>query len=286
MRPALRRPGARAHRNRPDKRQISGHRYGPGPPRRVPSMGPRRGVPVVVGHAALRRTRVALIAGVLAIGWSAGAGPFGLRAVVASPAPTRRHRGGSIGRRHGPVSRAGSRGGRRRPPVHQRRHGAVLPERHVAGRPCRPPGRQRRHLHGPRQRLAEPAPRLAVPGDARTGSGSTRAPAATTRTTSTSARPPSGRRSAWPRTRSSCSTTCATPAASPSPGVPEGSLDIARQRVDNFAAGFIRAGASAVIADAYASPTAYLAAILGGRRSIDSTWRQRAERQRARVRVR
>jgi hypothetical protein len=57
------------------------------------------------------------------------------------------------------------------------------------------------------------------------------------------------------------------------PGVPEGSLDVARQRVDNFAAGFIRAGAAAVIADAYASPTAYLAAILGGRRSIDSTWR-------------
>ncbi len=57
------------------------------------------------------------------------------------------------------------------------------------------------------------------------------------------------------------------------PGVPEGELDVARQRVDNFAAGFIRAGASAVIADAYAGPTTYLASILGGRRPIASTWR-------------
>ena len=58
------------------------------------------------------------------------------------------------------------------------------------------------------------------------------------------------------------------------PGLAEGSLDTAQQRVDNFAAGFIRAGASAVIADAWASPTAYLASILGGRKTIDSIWRQ------------
>ena len=60
------------------------------------------------------------------------------------------------------------------------------------------------------------------------------------------------------------------------PGVAEGSLDTARQRVDNFAAGFIKAGASAVVADAYASPTAYLASVLGGRRSINSIWRHAA----------
>ena len=58
------------------------------------------------------------------------------------------------------------------------------------------------------------------------------------------------------------------------PGVPEGTLDVAQQRVDNFAAGFIRAGAAAVIADAYASPTAYLADVLGGGRSIDAVWRR------------
>ena len=39
------------------------------------------------------------------------------------------------------------------------------------------------------------------------------------------------------------------------PGVAEGSLDTAKLRVDNFAAGFIRAGASAVLADAYSSPS-------------------------------
>jgi hypothetical protein len=58
------------------------------------------------------------------------------------------------------------------------------------------------------------------------------------------------------------------------PGIAEGTLATARQRVDNFAAGFIRAGASAVIADAYASPTAYLASILGGGRSVESIWRR------------
>jgi len=57
------------------------------------------------------------------------------------------------------------------------------------------------------------------------------------------------------------------------PGIAEGSLGTAQQRVDNFAAGFIKAGASAVIADAWASPTAYLASILGSRKSIDSIWR-------------
>ena len=58
------------------------------------------------------------------------------------------------------------------------------------------------------------------------------------------------------------------------PGVAEGTLDTAKLRVDNFAAGFIRAGASAVLADAYASPSGYLASILGGGRSIDSIWRR------------
>src|SRR4029077_19072914 len=58
------------------------------------------------------------------------------------------------------------------------------------------------------------------------------------------------------------------------PGVVEGTLATARQRVDNFDAGFIRAGAAAVLADAYASPSSYLASILGSRRSIDAIWRR------------
>lgn len=46
------------------------------------------------------------------------------------------------------------------------------------------------------------------------------------------------------------------------PGLPEGSIDEARQRIDNFAAGFIRAGAGAVVAEAYAPPTHLLGALL------------------------
>jgi hypothetical protein len=57
------------------------------------------------------------------------------------------------------------------------------------------------------------------------------------------------------------------------PGVMEGTPDQARQRVDNFAAGFIQAGAAAVIAEAYASPNHVLRTVLGGQRAIESAWR-------------
>ena len=57
------------------------------------------------------------------------------------------------------------------------------------------------------------------------------------------------------------------------PGLPEGTFAQARQRVDNFAAGFIRAGASAVIAEAVTSPAYNVRAILSGSRSIDRIWR-------------
>ena len=56
------------------------------------------------------------------------------------------------------------------------------------------------------------------------------------------------------------------------PGLPEGTLDVAKQRVDNYAAGFIRAGASAVIAEAWSSPSYFVRAILGGGRSIQTAW--------------
>jgi hypothetical protein len=56
------------------------------------------------------------------------------------------------------------------------------------------------------------------------------------------------------------------------PGLPEGTLDVARQRVDNYAAGFVQAGAAAVIAEAYQSPSYFVKAILGGGRSIQSSW--------------
>jgi hypothetical protein len=57
------------------------------------------------------------------------------------------------------------------------------------------------------------------------------------------------------------------------PGLPEGNLSQARQRVDNFAAGFIKAGAAAVIAEAWTSPNHMVRTVLAGKRSIDSAWR-------------
>jgi hypothetical protein len=57
------------------------------------------------------------------------------------------------------------------------------------------------------------------------------------------------------------------------PGLAEGTLSMARQRVDNYAAGFVKAGASAVIAEAYDDPDHMLRAVLGGRSGIESAWR-------------
>ena len=57
------------------------------------------------------------------------------------------------------------------------------------------------------------------------------------------------------------------------PGLAEGTLDQAQQRVDNYAAGFFKAGAGAVIADAYLSPTYYIRAVLRGRGSVEGLWR-------------
>jgi len=57
------------------------------------------------------------------------------------------------------------------------------------------------------------------------------------------------------------------------PGLPEGTLAQARQRVDNYASGFIEAGAAAVIADAWSSPAYLLRSVLDGERSIDRIWR-------------
>ena len=57
------------------------------------------------------------------------------------------------------------------------------------------------------------------------------------------------------------------------PGLAEGTLDQARQRVDNYAAGFVRAGAAAVVAEAWASPSYFVKTVLGGSRSIQNAWR-------------
>ena len=57
------------------------------------------------------------------------------------------------------------------------------------------------------------------------------------------------------------------------PGLPEGTLAMAKQRVDNFAAGFIRAGAAAVVAEAYTNPNHMVRSVLAGRGGIKSAWR-------------
>jgi hypothetical protein len=62
------------------------------------------------------------------------------------------------------------------------------------------------------------------------------------------------------------------------PGLAEGTLDQAQQRVDNYAAGFFQAGAGAVIADAYLAPAYYVRAVLRGTRTLDSIWRNAPNR--------
>ena len=62
------------------------------------------------------------------------------------------------------------------------------------------------------------------------------------------------------------------------PGLAEGSLAVAQQRVDNYAAGFLRAGAGAVIADSYLAPAYYVGAILAGEGTVESIWTHAPDR--------
>ena len=57
------------------------------------------------------------------------------------------------------------------------------------------------------------------------------------------------------------------------PGLAEGSEATAIQRVDNYAAGFIRAGAQAVVAEAHLGPAYYVRSLLRGQQSIEQIWR-------------
>jgi hypothetical protein len=56
------------------------------------------------------------------------------------------------------------------------------------------------------------------------------------------------------------------------PGLAEGTPEDAVQRVDNYAAGFIRAGARAVVAETALGPAYYVNAILKGRGSVEDIW--------------
>ncbi len=62
------------------------------------------------------------------------------------------------------------------------------------------------------------------------------------------------------------------------PGLPEGTLDQAVQRVDNYAAGFIRAGARAVVAEGHFAPAWYVQQLLTSNRSVESIWRNAPSR--------
>ncbi len=57
------------------------------------------------------------------------------------------------------------------------------------------------------------------------------------------------------------------------PGNAEPSVTVARQRADNFAAGFLKAGAGAVIADGHAGSERYLRALFTTHQSIEDLWR-------------
>ena len=118
------------------------------------------------------------------------------------------------------------------------------PARDLAGGQEGAPGRQPRDLHGPRQRLARASTATASTRRPRTASGSTRPPAPATRPTSTSVRRGSPRDIELAKNAVVLLNHLCYASGNTEPGLPEGTLDQARQRVDNFAAGFIAAGAS------------------------------------------
>ena len=56
------------------------------------------------------------------------------------------------------------------------------------------------------------------------------------------------------------------------PGLSEGTLDQAIERVDNYAAGFLRAGAGAVVAEGHFGPAYYVRSLLTSGLSIEKIW--------------
>jgi flagellar hook assembly protein FlgD len=62
------------------------------------------------------------------------------------------------------------------------------------------------------------------------------------------------------------------------PGNPEPTVSVARQRADNYAAGFLKAGASAVIADGHAGAESYVRALFTTHQSVEDMWRNMPNR--------
>ncbi len=63
------------------------------------------------------------------------------------------------------------------------------------------------------------------------------------------------------------------------PGQAAPSVSVARQRLDNYAAGFLKAGASAVIADGHRGPADYLRALFTTNKTIEQLWRTQPNAQ-------
>ena len=57
------------------------------------------------------------------------------------------------------------------------------------------------------------------------------------------------------------------------PGDPDPTIDVARQRADNFAAGWFATGAQAVVADAFGKPDEYIRRLFTSGDSIERVWR-------------
>ena len=57
------------------------------------------------------------------------------------------------------------------------------------------------------------------------------------------------------------------------PGNAEPTVSVAHQRLDNYAAGFLKAGAAAVIADGHAGPVSYLRSLFTTHQTIEQLWR-------------
>ena len=57
------------------------------------------------------------------------------------------------------------------------------------------------------------------------------------------------------------------------PGRGEPTLDVAQQRIDNYGAGFLTAGASVVIADAHYGSSYYMRALFTTDQTLDAVWR-------------
>ena len=58
------------------------------------------------------------------------------------------------------------------------------------------------------------------------------------------------------------------------PGMAQPRLDVAVQRVDNYGAGWLAAGATAVIAEAHGAPAWYIRALFQRRGTVESMWRR------------